>query len=421
MDQREFARRIYQGLGRPLLHLRVHDPSPYTPALLHACRKNPVYDRQCIGSRADYLREILLLTGLWPDFRRPLLDALADPTEDDDIDQLCDFALLYAQEGDAEARHLLYEYWDSQAEPDGCSGACQIVELDGLAGFLHVADRLGQAALCDPDLFVSRALLRVLEDSGGLASPDTLREAAGERYPYVRHYLDAVERDQQRFAQRRTKLLATWPYAKLREYIEQSGGNVSVLQLERWCENASEEDLRAAAADLLRQNEPQLLRIYLAIFEERAFPLGLEPLLPLVWGGHERVSVRAINAVAMLAQPEARDLAFQLMEAGHHAGHAVGILAQHYRPGDERALADLLARTSDKDELHFISGSLSDVFERHPSPAAAALFVDLYERGPCSLCRTRFVERLIEIGALPDWMREEARYDSDPDTRALVG
>ena len=421
LDQREFARRIYQGLGRPLLFLRGRDPRPYTPALLHACRTNPVYDRQCTGSRADYLREILLLTGLWPDFRRPLMDALADPNDHDDTDQLADFALFYAREGDQEARRLLYEHWSAQDDPDEFSGADLLIQLDGLDGFLYAADRLGEKLLADSSLEVSDYLLEELEKRIGKTSADTLREVAGRRYPFARHYLDAVEHVPERPSRSRADAdIASWPYARLRQHFEQTGGSAWWRGVWSWGESASPEDLCAAAADLLRQTSPRLLAAYLAIFKERAFPLGLAPLLPLLQHEQALVVNRALAAISMLPLPEVRELAFAWLDAEEHISTAAAILARHNRPGDQELLAELLARTRNENTLHHIGWALSDVFKRDPRPDAAPLFAELYERGPCSLCRPKFVERLIEIDALPDWMREEARYDSDPDTRALV-
>ena len=38
----------------------------------------------------------------------------------------------------------------------------------------------------------------------------------------------------------------------------------------------------------------------------------------------------------------------------------------------------------------------------------------LYENEPCSLCRGRVVDQLAAMGAIPDWMAKEGRYDAEP-------
>jgi len=63
MNTELFAEWLFRGLGRPYLYLQSHDSTPYLDVLLHACLYNPVYDRQCEGSRANYLFGLISLTG----------------------------------------------------------------------------------------------------------------------------------------------------------------------------------------------------------------------------------------------------------------------------------------------------------------------------------------------------------------------
>jgi hypothetical protein len=44
----------------------------------------------------------------------------------------------------------------------------------------------------------------------------------------------------------------------------------------------------------------------------------------------------------------------------------------------------------------------------------------MYEFSPCSTCRYDAVKALIDIGIAPVWLLEDAAFDADPDTRALV-
>jgi hypothetical protein len=96
------------------------------------------------------------------------------------------------------------------------------------------------------------------------------------------------------------------------------------------------------------------------------------------------------------------------------------VFIHNYQSGDDRYLAALLAQTVDRDALHSIGFGLKEVFTAHPTPAADDIFLDLYERGPCSLCREHFVERLIEIDRLPPWMERETRYDANPEIHQVI-
>jgi hypothetical protein len=44
----------------------------------------------------------------------------------------------------------------------------------------------------------------------------------------------------------------------------------------------------------------------------------------------------------------------------------------------------------------------------------------LYENEPCTICRCSCVDQLIALDMLPDWMREECRYDAYSHTRETV-
>jgi hypothetical protein len=413
MDQTQFAFYLAQGLGRPYLYLQRNDPAPYIPALLQACLYNPTYDRQCEGSRAAYFYQFIQLTNQSQWFRQQLLDALADPDDEMDIDQLFDFALIFARTGDVVARRMLYEQAGEQASCGDTSGAYQLIDLDGLTGFLFIANRFGEAMQSNHTLWDDDHLLRHLESGAGYHSLDQLRAAASPDYPFVPSYLDAIAATQaQQKSTPRTQLVGQ-PYTQVREYIERTQGRVSFSPLRRWSTAAEDDQIRQAANDLLQQTDPQRIIAYLTIFEKRAFPLGSEALLPFVWNSHDRIARWGIRAISLFQQPTVRELGFTLIEAQHHIGDALDIFIHNYQVGDDRYLAELLAQTVDKDSLHALGFGLNDIFIAHPNPAADVIFLDLYERGPCSLCRERFVERLRDIDRLPPWIAQEALYDAN--------
>lgn len=91
MNIEQFASYLFRGLGRTYLHLQQHSSAPYHEALFHVCLHNPVYDRQCEGSRAAYLYGLISLI----QHQQRILAAFMSPADDMDIEQLFDFALIY--------------------------------------------------------------------------------------------------------------------------------------------------------------------------------------------------------------------------------------------------------------------------------------------------------------------------------------
>ena len=104
----------------------------------------------------------------------------------------------------------------------------------------------------------------------------------------------------------------------------------------------------------------------------------------------------------------------------HYLGQGLGRPHLWLRAHDSTPYADALLHACLVDELHSLGFGLNDIFTQHPTSAAADIFLDLYERGPCSLCRERFVQRLIDIGSLPEWLKDEGLYDANVGIRKAI-
>src|SRR5437870_3493723 len=132
MEVTEFKRLLDIGLGRAILFLQNHDATPYRDAILNACLHNMALDRQFEGSRAAYMLDVIHLTGQQSFYRQQILSALNNlqPDADDhDVDQLLNFARLFALQGDSEARDLIYTALNQTVSH--YSAALQIIDMDG--------------------------------------------------------------------------------------------------------------------------------------------------------------------------------------------------------------------------------------------------------------------------------------------------
>jgi hypothetical protein len=194
---------------------------------------------------------------------------------------------------------------------------------------------------------------------------------------------------------------------------------------------ASDADLHQAALDLLAlpddQTEQRLA--YLAIFGDRVFPLEIDRLLewarqlddrPLYDEGSvpaDRIPLWAFNVLCNVSHPKVRDLAFYLIETSSVAGQAVDLLANNYHEDDWRVIEDITRRDLDREEYHSLCLSVRAVFASHPEHDALPALLNLYERSPCVVCRSRMVEYIHWLGALPEWMLEECKHDSDLNLR----
>lgn len=162
MDPAEFERLLHNGRGRAILYLRDHDATPHREAILYACLHDTVFDAQVNGSNAEYLYEVISLTNEADFYRDALLQGLRSPEEAYDFGHMCDLLRCFAQQGDQKARQALY---DAFAQNEAIYEArFAIVDLDGLPGFLHIAEHSGAAAANDADFWEGEYFLNQLEE-----------------------------------------------------------------------------------------------------------------------------------------------------------------------------------------------------------------------------------------------------------------
>jgi hypothetical protein len=169
-DVAEFKSALKKGLGRTMPLLRRNPTSQDLHAeLMHACKTNLIYDRQCEEARAPYLYRLILETGqsqsYWIDLLKTFQDASGASDEIDRV-QIFEILCLLAPGRDAsdrlklqslflssdfdtiardcmEALALLWQFrfWDIRREPltvraSSGLGACEKVE-DGLPDCRH--------------------------------------------------------------------------------------------------------------------------------------------------------------------------------------------------------------------------------------------------------------------------------------------
>jgi hypothetical protein len=367
------------------------------------------------------------LLQLLPDrswYERELLASLVDPDDDMDVGQLFELALRFAQRGNMEARQVMYQRCGEYASLGWTTGAEELIALDGFDGFLFVAERLGEALPDEPDPWDwdTAYLLYDLEDQIGKETVQHLLDEAREQRPFVRRYLEIIERaaTQRNQTVRGGPKLTHAAYDAVKQHLAEVTSIDNYYYLMRWGEKASDEDILRAAHDLTQQTTILMLKAYLSMFHRRPFPLDYQTVVPLVWHEDAVVARWAIRSLAPLQAEAIRQLGLKLIERNYYVREAIELFKHNLQPGDEQLFAAILSRTTDQEELHAVGMSIEHVFEENPTRAAVPILLELYERGPCSLCRHRVVKLLLDIGGAPDWLLEECRYDVDEETRELA-
>lgn len=404
------------GMGRAILYAKSHDVSELRDVILNACLHSQAYDVQCEGTHASFMYE--LVSGL-PDrdfYHNEVLHALSGSGDDRDAAHRFHIAACMALDGNEVAKRAMYEAYDPGPRWGELIGI-DFVRMDGIKGFLFVADKIGALLMVNPKEVDAGYLLSMsFEICGEQPTWDALREAGATnlRIEMFRLIAEESRRDERG---RRPEIPAL-SYQQLLEELHLR----RPYSLWKWGERASDQELELAARGLIAAMDSKQQLAHLRIFARRRFPLDVNVLVALADVEEDRVGIAAMKALAQIPHGASRELAFRLVKARSSArGEVIEVIAQNFEPGDHEIVLRWLEEEGDDQVLHSMGMDLMPFWEQHPNEKTEARMLRApYESGPCSFCREGAVSRLIELGALPEELRAECEWDANDEIRDLV-
>ena len=409
---------LEKGLGRAVLFLKENDDLPYRDLIVHACTHNMAFDRQLESRSAAYEFDLICATKDLVYYRDRLLASLLAPLEEEDRDQIFQIAGLLAKSGDEGARLAMLAAF-SQAGNEEIDGAEAIIRMDGFAGFQFIAQHRPETDVED-DAWLVGWWVEILEERYGEAGAWRELEHMETENSVIAAWLEIVRKDRadslvKRNAPRSKR--PPEPYAEMKRRLTESPRTYSVSI--SWYKNATEPDREQAAQDLLAQTDSDLLVGYLRLFRRNGFPLDPTYLIELTTHQDADLAHFALMTLGKTTHPEVRAFALDCLSASRHPQYLVGMLNANYEPGDSATVARLVKIVIEPSDYHLMEVDVKAWVEKRWDEYSVPILLDLYENGPCSYCREVSVKLLIEHDALPDGMRDEARYDADEDCRAL--
>lgn len=422
IDADTFLDKLSCGFGRVILFLRENDATAFREAILDSCLHHRAFDQQAESYRTEYLFDIMRATGEPEFYAAHVRQALGADDEDYDAGQLYELAARFAKNGDAEARRVMYDCFKSHATRHDTTGAEEIITIDGVDGYLFVAEQWQRHPLPEEDHWEEAWLLERLEEQiGQEEARQALKRAAQER-PDLMSYLTEVEQKRAQWRARRASRepISVPTYDDLKTLLPDPKQTTRWQRWQSWARCLDDDTLAKLAQDLLAETDrvPLLKRLHL--FRERIFPLPIDRLLDLAWGRDEDVSEAAQRALGNLTDPRVRVLALELWEAETPPLGVLDLLRNNFAPGDYARVERMVNGDMPADEYHSLGILTRKLIEANPAPEAMPTLLALYERGRCTLCRCSSVELLLSLGPLPPWMLAEGHYDADSETRSLV-
>ncbi len=421
----DFPQWLRQGRGLAVLRASEATGLTHRDAVLDACTHFTGYDFQVEASRAEYLFDVLVATGLRDALEEPILRALEE-REDWDRAQLMDLAVLFAFDGSRAAEQAIQDTFVRCAGELERPGAEQLVRARGLAGLAFAARELGRVL---PDSGADWPEVHPLEIAeaqfGAEAVADTLATAAA-REPLVGRFWDAVKAYRKQMSERRPRPQTPLPFPLtfdgLRSAVlaaDRPPAKMNAkMTFRRWGREASAPELTRAAEALTDDLPSALRKAILRAFAARTFPGPPEVLLGALDGGDAETIEAAWRALRWMKSPKVRARAIQELSMPSRRLEALQGLERNFQGEDVPLVASVLANAVDDAELHFIGLSILDTAvscgERYLLPLLQAL----YERGVCSTCRHSIVKWMHALGGAPRTILDECRRDASLELRA---
>lgn len=424
----EFMDAFYKGKGRALLHVQRFGDEGLKDVLLEACLHEVGYDKQ-MEDRGWWMIQIIKATSEPDNYFNPVMAVYLENNRWQDLPQQSDIIEWLAANGNASAKALLYKKYELQ-QFDGWemqSIGRRLVRLDGIDGLLYAADISGKRLLADSTHGERNWLTDYACEVCGEAEVKTALEKAAETNPAIKTYVDKVLEACGGLRSKQEEEPVDKPSAaiSLQEFLEQ----IEALTLEsktsamrsvsrQLARQASDADILTLFGHMLSEKrKPQILR-YLWCFSHRDMP-RLEPeILELMQSSDELIRFNAINAFSRIRSEKLRELAITMLNAGNM--EAIALFENNFREGDFAYIASRLTVTQDREDMHSACSDLLDVCEKNKAPDALGCLVWIYENTPCSACRSYAVNGLIALNILPDFIKEECRYDCNDETRDAV-
>lgn len=428
LSKEDFSLAMHKGLGRAYLHVHQYGDKGFEEIIENAILHNLVFDVQSEGSRADWLFSILKETKQLQCYEDFLLSNFDNIEEDWDYDQGFDLLYHLAKNGNQKAREKLYQEFDKQQFNESWIGGEQIIELDGIKGFLHVAEMIGKRLNEDSDYWEDDYLLNDVKERFG---KDEVEKALKENRRVSKHleyYLQNIKvrtkGTPETKEQRTERIRQQWPVEQIKDDVKKAKGEIPG-RYTTFGKYASEEDIKDIFEQLQKEKRvPQIIRL-LWIFRRRELPEINDNLISYTKNKDKDLASAAISALANSKDKRLNKLARDVMstEDWNHAVYGIELLIKNYEKGDEKKIEKLLnsrPNSLGRDDIHNVVYDLVNLAEKNYCDNLRNILIWIYENSPCMNCRGRGVKLMVEHDSISEDMINECSFDGDKEIREMV-
>ena len=195
-------------------------------------------------------------------------------------------------------------------------------------------------------------------------------------------------------------------------------------RLSDWGRKATPTELRQAAKGLLNAETPAQRLVHLRLFLRVRFPPPVRHLWNLLPSETNELSWAIHRVLSQCQHHSLRNYALELLgspKEGKARLNAVEMLLNNSRRGDLEIARNAFEAERSRWFRHNFGQAIVDYCQANPqAQSATEALLSVYENSPCTMCRRRSVEILLEKSALPEDISAECAYDCNERIRQLV-
>ena len=415
-------------MGRAYLYIKEHSDDGVKDIILRHCLKNPCYDTQGEGSRADWFMSVINLCSETSYYTNEIIKELEEAQNDRDLSQLYNLCLIIAEQGNMQAKKAIYNRFDKQEFNEAWLGGDQIIKLDGIDGLTHVARILGQRMLDDSKYWDGMTYQHACELFGKEKTDIHLEELSKKDKAIAAYLKDSLDifkawekpKDLNSPEKLRERSRKDIPFDVIQADIENLHKHKS--RCFRFGRYATDKEIKILYEKMLNEERPEQLERYLWVFRRRELPALDDRLFDLCCSENEDIYSSAITALSQCSDKKIRDFAIKKINSDKSFPlETIELFINNYESGDseyiERALFH--GEEKEKEKAFSLSYDILNVFEKNPEQKMLKCLLWVYDNTPCAHCRCRAVTLLVKHGILPDHIKSECLHDCCEDTRKL--
>ena len=418
--KKKFFDSVKRGTGEAWIILKSNPTLKISTPLIKASLTNFAYDPQCEGSRAQYLYRLIKISNQKEKILHAIIKNL--PLKKDDyygLDQICDLLVMFFNDGYTEARtalsQLVTRSYKKGYEPCGFN---QIIELEGMAGLLTVAEIAGKNIYKEKGAWEDSWRVDNFQKKHKKIPVYTELEKAAEKNKFIRAYYMSILENKWRSAKRRRTI--KFSYKLVEEKINTN--KFRVISEER-ANDLSRNEVKKLAENFLTEKDAHRKELYLRFFAKRKFPFAYDSLLKIVRSNNPkdtRLVEFAVYALSYFKGRDIRKLALAKLSGKKNPGYYLNLLVNNYKPEDYKLLAAIANRSNDYHYIHSIVSGLVHIYTSNHTRKCKKPLETIYNKMNCGIHRNELVQVLKDNNVLSETIRSELRYDSYKDlTRFL--